>query len=220
MKQKTTKPKTYIPTCLHAYRSQKGLTLIELLIGMAIFSFLGVTIITLQVLLIQSQEFTIQSIFTLDNANASLRTLITELRSASVAQNGAFPLEEAQDQQIIFYSNVDDDDEVERLRYFLDGTDFKKGTINPEGFPVTYPQANESLRTVAEHIQNGSDPIFTYYNSDWPSDQTNNPLSTPAPLDQVTLVKINIRVNTDPSHPERELTLEPAVQIRSLNQNL
>ena len=71
--------------------------------------------------------------------------------------------------------------------------------------------------TVAEFIQNNSDPIFTYYNHDWPADQENNPLSYPAPLEQVSLVKIFIRSNTDPSNPEKDFTLEPAVKIRSLN---
>lgn len=199
---------------------RKGFTLVELLVGMAIFALLAIVAISFQKLLIQSESFSVQSVFTLQNANAGLRTLITELRSASVADNGAFPLEEALDQQITFYANTDADTDTERVRYFLDGTEFKKSTTEPEGFPVTYPQQNEVVKIIAEFVSNGSDPIFTYYNQDWPSDQINNPLTTPPQLDEVTLVKISLRVNSTPDVAESELILEPAVQIRSLNAHL
>ncbi|MCH7951949.1 type II secretion system protein [Patescibacteria group bacterium] len=198
----------------------KAFTLIELLLGMGIFVALVAGVIAIQAFLAQSEAFSLSSVLTTENANAALQTAMAELRSARQSENGSFPLEEATDQQITFYSNADNDEDIERVRYFLDGTELKKGTIDPVGFPATYPSASEVVKIVAEHIQNGTDPVFYYYNEDWPTDTTNNPLSTPAPLSQVTLVKISVRVNADPDRPEGELTLEPFVQIRSLKTNL
>lgn len=213
--------KTYLQiTKLNFLRGKRGFTLTELLIGMAIFALLAVVAISFQKLLIQSESFSVQSVFTLQNANAGLRTLVTELRNATVSDSGAYPLEQALEQQVIFYANVDQDPQIERVRYYLEGTEFKKGIIEPVGLPVIYPPADEVTRTIAEYVTNGSDPIFTYYNQDWPSDQLNNPLSTPPPLNEVTLVKISLRINSTPTIPERELTLEPSVQIRSLNPHL
>lgn len=201
-------------------RYQKGMSLVEVLIGMGLLVFLTAAVIALQVVLAQSEEFSIRTVFTTENANTAIQSIITEVRTARPADTGAFPLEEATDQQIIFYSNVDDDGAVERVRYFLQGTELVKGTINPEGFPVTYPSANEVIKTVAEYIQNDTDPLFTYFNEDWPTDTINNPLPTPADLSQVKLIKVSVRVNADPSQPQSEVYLESSAQIRSLKTNL
>lgn len=201
-------------------QKQAGMTLVEIMVGMGILAFLTAAVIALQTLIAQSEEFSVKTVFTTENANTAVQSMIAQLRTARPSEAGAYPLEEATDQQIIFYSNADTDTDVERVRYFLQGTDLVKGVIDPEGFPVTYPADNEATRIIAEFIQNAGDPLFFYYNQDWPTDTTNNPLPTPADLSQVKLVRVFVRVNADPSEPEGELTLESSAQIRSLKENL
>ena len=199
---------------------QNGFTLIELLMGMTIFVFLLAGVLALQQLLMQGEEFGVSTAFTIESAQNSLQNLVQELRNARQADNGAYPLQLADDQEIIFFSNADNDADIERIRYFLDGTDLKKGAIEPQGFPVQYPTQNEVIKTIANYVQNASNPIFFYYNQNWPADTVNNPLSTPAQLSNVSLVKIEVRINAEPDHPEREYVLEPFVQIRMLKGNL
>jgi type II secretory pathway pseudopilin PulG len=201
-------------------KAESGFTLIELLLGMGIFVFLIATVIAIQSLLAQSEEFSLKTVYTIENSNAALRNVTDELRNARQSDAGSFPIELASDQEIIFYSNTDSDEGIERIRYFLDGSELKKGTIDPVGFPVSYPEENEVVKIITEYITNDEDPVFYYYNQDWPADQVNNPLTTPAPLTEVSLVKISIRINADPSQPESEFTLEPFVQVRSLKTNL
>ena len=207
-------------SALNFCRRQTGFTLIELLLGMGMFVALVAAVIALQSLLTQGENFSLSSFLTAENGNSALQTLTSELRNARQSENGSFPIAEASDQQIIFYSNADSDEDIERARYFLQGSEFKKGTINPTGFPALYPDETEVVKTVAEFIQNGSNPVFSYYNQDWPGDQVNNPLPTPASLTDISLVKISVRVNEDPAREEGEFTLEPFVQIRSLKTNL
>ncbi len=202
------------------YTNESGFSLIELLMGMAIFSFLLLGVFGLQQLLMQGEEFGISTAFTIENAQSSLQNLVQELRNARQSDGGAYPLELADDQEIIFYSNADQDNQIERIRYFLQGSDLQKGTIDPVGFPVTYPPGNEVVTTIANFVQNDTDPVFFYYNQDWPADIINNPLTTPAQLNDVSLVKINVRVNADPENPSSEFVLEPFVQIRMLKDNL
>ncbi len=200
--------------------TNSGFSLIELLIGMALFTGLIAVVIAFQSLLSQSEEFGFKTALSIESANASVQTIINELRLAKESENGAYPLEIAQDQEIVFYSNADKDEDIERLRYFLDGSELKKGTINPTGFPATYPSQDETVRIIAQNVTSGTNPIFYYYNQDWPTDQTNNPLATPAPLSQITLVKVSVTVNANPNQPESEISFEPFVQIRSLKSNL
>lgn len=211
---------TFFSSTLNSRQRRAGFTLIELVLGMGIFVILVTTVIAIQSLLAQGKEFSVQTAFTIENANSALQTIVNELRDARQSESGSYPLETAKDQEIVFYSNADNDNEIERIRYFLKGTEFKKGTTDPSGLPPIYPLENEVIKIIAEHIQNREDPVFYYYNEDWPVDQINNPLSTPAPLTEITLVKISVRVNAESSRPEGEFTLEPFVQIRSLKTNL
>jgi prepilin-type N-terminal cleavage/methylation domain-containing protein len=199
--------------------NNQGFTLIELLFGMTIFSFLLIGTVSLQQLLFQSENFGVNSAFTIENAQSSLQEIVRELRNSRQGADGWYPIKLADSQEIIFHSNADKDDDIERIRYFLDGTDLKKGVTQPTGAPPTY-LSEESVATVAQFVQNGTDPIFYYYNEDWPADQVNNPLSTPAVLLDVKLVKIEVSINADPDNPQSEYTLEPFVQIRMLKDNL
>lgn len=196
------------------------MTLVEILVGMGLLMFLTAAVIALQSLISRSEEFSVRTVLTTENANAAVQSLITELRSARMAETGAYPIVEANPQQVIFYANADADPQVERIRYTLSDQTLIKGTIDPQGFPVTYPVDQEIQKPVAQYIVSEGDPIFFYYNEDWPTDTTNNPLPTPADLSQVKLVRVVIRVNADPQEPQSELTLESSAQIRSLKENL
>ena len=117
-------------------------------------------------------------------------------------------------------SYYDFDGQAEKVRYFLSGSDFSKGVIEPSGFPVSYPEAQEKVKVLSENVRNGNIPLFYYYNSDWPSDTSGNPLSTPASPSDVKLIKIFIRLNTSPGKPDKDYLLESNSQIRMLKENL
>lgn len=199
---------------------QQGFTLVELLAGMSLFTILIIVVIGIQTILSRGSNFSLSTALTIENANSALNNTISELKKATYADNGAFPIQQALDQTITFYANLDDDPDIEKVRYFLDGTDFKKGVIQPTGFPITYPAENESVKTVANYIRNGSDPIFFYYNDSWPQDKINNPLTTPPDLNQLTFVRVSVKVNSSPGQPDSEMLLESSAQIRKLKDNL
>ena len=219
--------KNSLPSTLHgkpltgrSRQEQDGMTLVEILVGMGLMLFITAAVIALQSLISQSEDFTVRTIFTTENANTATQEMIADIRAARPADNGAYPLVEAADQQVILYANTDTDTDTERVRFFLYGTELMKGIIDPAGFPVTYPASEEVVTTVAENIRNASEPMFYYYNQNWPSDTSGNPLSTPADLDQVKLIRVFVRVNADPSEPQSEFVLESSAQIRSLKENL
>ena len=61
-----------------------------------------------------------------------------------------------------FYSDIDSDGVKERVRYFKDNLDFKKGIIEPTGDPLEYVLGNETISTLTGALEN-VDPIFNYY---------------------------------------------------------
>src|SRR3989304_8533811 len=96
-----------------------GFSLIELLVAMAIISILGLGLISLQYLLGQNQVMVWNNFISIDDSNEAVSQMVKEVRASRYGDNGAFPIINAFDQELIFYSNVDDDIGTERVRYFL-----------------------------------------------------------------------------------------------------
>lgn len=197
----------------------KGFTLIEVLITSSILVVLGGLILTLIFITTQTRLSTFQNLMNVDQTNAQVSTMVRELRNIQTGDNAAYPLEKAQDQEIIFYSDMDYDGETEKVRYTLSGNQFVKGVTEPVGFPTTYPPANEKVRVLTEDVRNGSEPIFYYYNGDWPADTVNNPLAQPVRLSESKLMKVYLRLNTE-DDPDSDFILESYTQLRILKDNL
>jgi hypothetical protein len=153
-----------------------------------------------------------------DQANLNVTLMVRELRNIRAGDNAAYPLERARDQEMIFYSDIDNDGSTEKVRYSLSGTQFIKGVIEPVGFPATYPQANEKVKVLTDYVRNGTTPIFYYYNGDWPADSVNNPLAEPVRLSDTKLMKVYLVLNIQDSG--EDFILESYVQLRMLKQNL
>ncbi len=200
--------------------SRQGFTLIELLIVIVLMSLLAGGFLTLQFILSQNQIAVWTNYISVNDANNSVTQLVRELRTARDGDNGAYAIETADDSEIIFYSDYDFDGQVERLRYALAGTELTKGVIEPEGSPSTYPPGQEKVKVLSDNIRNAATPIFYYYNSDWPEDTVNNPLTTPASPADIKLVRIYLKLNNSANQPDKDYELESFSQIRMLKENL
>jgi prepilin-type N-terminal cleavage/methylation domain-containing protein len=201
-------------------KQQNGFTLIEILMAAVISVILAGGILTLQYLIGKNQLTVWNSYLDISQANQSVSALVAELRTARNGENGAYPLEKADANEIIFYSDTDFDGVVEKMRYFLSGTSFSRGITEPTGFPTTYISANEKVKELSAIVRNDTTPVFYYHNNDWPIDTINNPLTTPASPANVKLIKINLRLNTEAGKPNSDYVLTNFTQIRMLKSNL
>lgn len=200
--------------------NQNGFTLVEVLVGFLLLLALGLAITGLNAAISQNQLVVWQNYINVDQANAYMNNLVRELRTARNADNGAYPLETAGDQEISFYADLDFDNQTEKVRYYLAGTSLFKGIIEPSGQPPTYSSDQEKLIKLTEYVRNGSTPIFTYYNGDWPADTEQNPLTSSARLAETELLRLYLRLNTQSEKPDEDFILESYTQIRMLKNNL
>jgi len=326
---------------------KKNFTLIETIITLFVFTILTGAIVASIILLYKAKSYTYQQSIAISEARRGIEEMIKEIREATTAEDGSFPIETAEDFKIVFYSDIDKDQEIEKVRYFLvseggklgdetkectsftkggscslsfsnfiegildsaeikvsvegdlnsgnetvdiyaDGnflgtlctgaecgqcagiyqdltsfnvTDlaednhlevlasasskvdpfcdwieenhsfklkvelkweekgseeekasFKKGVINPTGFPPQYLSENEEIYTISENIMNiiRGEPIFSYYDSE------NNLLSSPIDLEKVSYVGVRLIVNVNPNRPPQDFILQSDVQIRNL----
>lgn len=147
-----------------------------------------------------------------------IEKIIAEARVAATAGNGAYPLESVQNTSFIFYSNVDNDTGIERIRYFVSGATLQRGIIEPTGSPVTYPSANETIATMLNNLANGATPVFSYYDTNYTG--TEAPLSQPVDARVVRFLNVTLIVDKDPNRPPAAIQTRSGISLRNLKDNL
>jgi len=104
---------------LRKKNNNAGLTLIEAIIAASIFAVVMIAIVTFVVVLYRTQRFAFQQADAVNEARRGVETMVREIREAQTGEDGAYLIGEATDNEFVFYSDVDKDDLVERVRYFI-----------------------------------------------------------------------------------------------------
>jgi prepilin-type N-terminal cleavage/methylation domain-containing protein len=201
-------------------KNNKGFTLIELLLVMSIMGVLAAAFVALQYILSQNQIIAWRSYISVEEANTNLNSIAKEIRTARESENGAYAISSAEDFELIFFTDPDFDGTIERVRYTQNGTSLEKGIIEPTGYPISYPQETEVVKTLTENIRNGTTPVFYYYNANYPQDTLNNPLSAPANPADIKLIRVLLHTNSTADLPDKNFILDTFVQLRMLKDNL
>ncbi len=195
--------------------NNKGFTVVEVMISLAIFVFIIGALTLLSRNLWQYNSFLSSGLNTADATKNILKTMTAEIRTASSGSNGGYAINQASVSSFTFYADTDNDGLKEKIRYFIDGTVLKKGIIVPTGSPLDYTQT-EKITTLASNITNTN--IFEYYDTNY--DGTTPPLSSPINVAAVRLVKITVTIDEDPNRSPGPSTISTQVSIRNLKDNL
>jgi type II secretory pathway pseudopilin PulG len=201
-------------------KKQSGFTMIETIILIFVFSLAMGAITTFIFYAYRISDYDFQQSQAIRNARSGIETMVEEIREAQSGDDGSYILEKADDQEFIFYSDVDKDSHTERVRYFLEDSVLKKGIVKPAGSPPVYDLDTEIINILSSYVRNGDTPIFIYYNGDWPGDEINNPLPTPTRLIETKLMHIYLKINVDVNRSPCDFELESDAQIRNLKDNL
>ncbi|MDP2837999.1 MAG: prepilin-type N-terminal cleavage/methylation domain-containing protein [Candidatus Moranbacteria bacterium] len=199
----------------------KAMTLMEMLVAIAITLIVmeGMTYLFLKTW--DTNKFILEEGLASAAASRATNKLIIQLRGVQQADDGSYPLRSAGDFDVVFYGDVDDDAAVEKVHYYLDlDTDqLMMGVSDPLATnPVTYPNGDAAVSVVTNFVVNESDnPLFLYYNANYPSDTTNNPLTTPANVGNIEMIRVHLLINIDPVHAPNNVNIESFVDLRNLH---
>lgn len=199
---------------------QRGLTLVELMVAISIMliAMYGFTLLFLKSW--DTNKFILEEGLASASVSHTANKIIKELRGVRQADNGDFPIASGSDFDLKVYIDIDGDAVTERVHYFLDlNTDqMKMGVTKPTGStPVAYSATDDTVIVLAEYIVNESDnPVFYYYNENYPGDTTNNPLAVPVKVGDVRLVRVHLLLNIDPIHAPNNINIESFVDLRNL----
>lgn len=198
--------------------NKKGLTMIEVLVAIGIFLLLSAGIVELLLWGLYGRNVVWEQLSTQNEGRKIVQDFVNEIRRADVSSIGSYPIEIAQEQQIVFYSNIDSDSWRERVRYFLVGGTLKKGVTKPSGNPLSYSVANESVVDVVHDVANGSSPIFYYFDQSYLNTSTSS-MSSPVNIPSIRVVGIKLMLEEDPRTSPVPLHIESKASIRNLKSN-
>lgn len=180
----------------------------ELLIAVTLSAIMGIVVISLinQVLLRGKGS---QEAFEAETeAQAAMNRMSKEIRQAS-------KLVDAQNQTVTFwFFKTTTDSAPYQVRYFLSGTNLRRGEIPPTGSSpnYTYDPSGETIKIIATRVINGTSKIFTYF------DDNGNQLVSPINLPQVSLVQMNLTLKQQ-NNPQ-PFKVETKAQLRFNKINL
>ena len=198
---------------------RRGLTLVETLVAIGIFTMglSGFSILFVRIW--NSNSYTMEMGQSAMAVSQGVNRIVDYLRSARQADNGAYPIKSATENDLVVYSDYDRDGTTERLHFYRSGQDVLMGVRNPIGtMPKTYPSGDEQTIKIAGSIMNASDePIFEYYDGSYVGDSGQPSLDIPVDVSQVRLVKILLRINIDPNRAPDNIEIRSFVELRNLN---
>ncbi|OGY60222.1 MAG: hypothetical protein A3F24_00595 [Candidatus Colwellbacteria bacterium RIFCSPHIGHO2_12_FULL_44_17] len=149
------------------------------------------------------------------NITRTLHVIVPEIRSITQSAAGDYPVALATESALTFYSDIDKDGAIEKVRYFLENTTFKKGTLKPTGVPLEYNPANEIVKTEIENVID--DEIFLYYNNGYTG--VEGPMPFPVKLIDIRIIGVKLTTNDPRTIEVGPVTFKTQAIIRNLRDN-
>lgn len=176
-------------------QQQKGFTLVEVLISIAIFAGIAFIIGTFMKSVFDYQLLFTQQLTAEQELQNMFAMMIPEVRSMVPSALGSYAIGQVSTSSLTFYGDIDADGIVDQLRYFLSGTTLKKGIIKPTGNPLVYSGANEIVNDVAHDVVVGA-PIFSYYDVNFTGSEP--AMTYPINISNIRLIRVSVTLK-DPN---------------------
>ncbi len=189
----------------------KAFTLAETVVVVSILGIVGVALSTMIVFFYRSNAYLLEQTTAVDSANRGLEYAYKDMREASYGENGSYPIASAATSTITFYSDVDGDGPVEKVRLYLTNDTFYRGVTNAAGNPPSYTGQPETVSTISTYVKNGtSTPILHYYT------EAGAELTGTIDIAEIRSVRIQLNVDLNPLRAPNIISLERTATLRNL----
>ncbi len=197
------------------------MTIIEMIVAIGIFTLgmIGATLLFTHAW--QANSFSLEMGQSTSEVSQTMNKILDYIREASQSDNGSYPIVSANDNDLVLYSDYNNDGKVERLHFYKSGQDILMGITAPtDTMPVAYPSGDQQTITLADHIVNDSNsPVFYYYDNTYAGGSGQNPLPVPASVSDIRLIKVHLYINIDPNRAPDNIELQSFAELRNLNDN-
>lgn len=194
-----------------------GMTLVEAVVVVGIYTVLMLVIMATVTSLYNSNAYTLAQAGEIDTARRGLVAWTQDAREMLPSAEGTWPIVIMEPHRMGFYSDVDRDNAIEYVIYQVATTTMYKYSYEPTGSPPTYSTSSPSATTIiSEYVQNltQASSTFRYF------DNTGAELGVGDLLTDVRFVQLEVIVNIDPVKEPGEFMLRSSAAPRNLKDNL
>jgi len=192
--------------------------MVEILTVIALFALFSAAIAEMFIWANHGKDVVFEQLSKQNDGRLAIQNFINDLRSASYSSIGAYPIDTATANQIIFYSNIDNDSWKERVRYYISGSVLKRGVTKPSGTPLSYNTSTEVSTDIAHDLNNTTN-IFYYYDQSYDGVNSTSSLSFPVNISSIRMVGIKLWLDLKPNVTPAPLFIEGKTEIRGLKSN-
>jgi prepilin-type N-terminal cleavage/methylation domain-containing protein len=192
-------------------QKKSGFSLIEVMVAISILLVMSFISSDYVKTVFRSSKFNDEQQTAIHNARRAIGIMNKEVRGANSSEMGDYTLFNINDDDFGFYSDIDNDGETEKIRYYLDNINYKllKSVTEP-GLPGNYSET-EKITTIANFVNNREEAIFLYY--DGTGTETNT-------INEIRLIKTILKVNVTPWRSPNDYYVESSINLRNLKDNL
>lgn len=163
----------------------------------------------------RSNRYALEQSLAINSARIGIEKMTKDIREAAFSDEGSYPVISMATSSFSFYSDVDQDIFVEKVRYFLDGTDLKKGIVNSSGNPLIYDNNNEVISLVSDNVRDNAESVilFSY------SDTSGAPITNTASTTDLRFVTVNVVVDVNTTRLPNKFTLYSSATLRNVRES-
>lgn len=201
-----------------SFQDRRGFSLIEVIVFAAIGAAILFVVSNMTKNVSQIEDFVNHRLKSRGDLEQTFQMLVTDIRSAGPSGNGAYPIESAGTSSLVFYSDVDQDGIMEKVRYFFGTSTIRRGLIEPTGNPLTYASSSEVTKSIIENvIFSTSTNFLSYFDSIYYG--SSSPMTSPINVANIRVVKVSVYVDTNPGKTPKPTFFSDTVTIRNLRSN-
>jgi len=189
----------------------RGMTFIEVLVWISVFTMAMLAIVSTLLSFYKTNTYTIEQASAVTYAQRAQEQIVRTIREGAYSSQGAFPIQSIAENDFVFYADIDSDPLIERVHYYISGTNLMRGILEPTGDPPDYT-GTETASIIAEYVRNTAQGIslFRYY------DELGSEITNYTNWTSVRFVTVNLAVNVNTAALPNQLTLSSSAAIRNL----
>lgn len=199
-------------------KNNRGFSMLEMIVVLGLFIIFSGVIAELLIWGNHGKDVIFEQLNKQNDGRIATQDFLNDLRRSSYSSIGAYPIEVATANQIVFYSNIDADSWKEKIRYFVSGTTLKRGVTKPSGTPLSYNSAAEAVNEVA-HDLNNTTTLFYYYDQSYDGVSNTSSMSFPIDISKIRMIGIKLWLDLRPNVSPAPLYIEGKTEIRNLKSN-
>ncbi len=189
----------------------RGFTFTETLVVVAILGMVGAALGNMIVFFYRSNAFLLEATSAVDSANRGLEISYTNTREASYGEDGSYPIAAAGTSTLTFYSDVDKDGPVEKVRLYRVGTTLYRAVTNAAGNPPSYAGQPETTYTISTWVKNATNtPLYRYY------DDAGTELTGTIDISAIRSIRTRLDIDVNPLRAPNVVTFERTATLRNL----